>query len=105
MKQYIHSIGSIDSQYLEELKEKIEHPTWFNYCINDFGDTVELAYEYDKETIVVPKEKFIPKRYPEYHLGDKVGRIDGTRTGVIYKIDWIWHYDSSADAYNGYRNP
>ena len=80
MKQYIHSIGSIDIQYLEVLKETIEHPTRFEYCINDFGDTVELAYEFGKETIIVPKEKFIPKRYPEYHLGDKVERIDGTRT-------------------------
>ena len=95
MEQYIHSIGSIETQYLEELKEKIEYPARFDYCINDFGDTIELAYEYDKETIIVPKDKFILKRYPEYHLGDKVERIDGTRTGVIYRIYWVWHYDDS----------
>lgn len=29
MKQYIHSIGSIDTQYLEELKGTIEYPTRF----------------------------------------------------------------------------
>ena len=103
MEQYIHSIGSIETQYLEELKEKIEYPARFDYCINDFGDTIELAYKYDKETIIVPKDKFIPKRYPEYHLGDKVERIDGTRPGVIYRIYWVWHYnDSDADYFAYY---
>lgn len=102
MEQYIHSVGSIDSGYLEELKEKTEYPARFDYCINDLGDTVELAYEYGKETIIVPKDRFIPKRYPEYHLGDKVERIDGTRTGVIYRIYWVWHYDDSDADYFAY---
>ena len=102
MEEYIHSIGVIDTQYLEELKERIEHPSRFDYCINNFGDTIELAYEYGKETIIVPKNKFTPKLYPEYHLGDKVERIDGTRTGIIYRIYWVWHYDDNKKDYFAY---
>ena len=85
MKQYINSIGSVEPEYLEQLRATQEQPGKYDYCINDQGDTVELAYEYGKDTIIVPKDKFNPEHYPEFHLGDKVERTDGTRTGIIYR--------------------
>lgn len=65
MKRYVNSIGLIEPEYLETLRETTEQPGKYNYCINDFGDTVELAYEYGK-----------PAYYPDFHLGDKVKRIE-----------------------------
>ena len=97
MKEYINSIGSIESQYREQLKDTVECPGKYDYCINDLGDTVELAYEYGSDTIIVPKNKFFPERYPEFHLGDKVERIDSTRSGVIYSIYWVQHYSDKPD--------
>lgn len=102
MKRYINSIGSIDPEYLERLTVTTEQPGKYDYCINDLGDTVELAYEYEKGTIIVPKDKFNPTHYPEFHLGDRVERIDGTRKGVIYKIYWVWHYSGEGDYFAYY---
>ncbi len=42
MKQYINSIGSVDPEYLEQLRATQEQPGKYDYCINDQGDTVEL---------------------------------------------------------------
>ena len=97
MDGFKDSIGYIDTQYQEYLSRSIDHPGKYDYCINDLGDSVELAYEYGKETIIVPKDKFSPKYYLEYHLGDKVERTDGTRVGVIYRIYWVWHYSGKDD--------
>ena len=102
MKKYINSIGSIEYEYLEQLRKTIEQPGKFDYCVSDLGDTVELAYEYGKDTIIIPKDKFTPKYYPEFYLGDKVQRTDGSRTGVIYRIQWIWHYSSDKPDYFAY---
>ena len=102
MKQYINSIGSVDPEYLEQLRATQEQPGKYDYCINDQGDTVELAYEYGKDTIIVPKDKFNPEHYPEFHLGDKVERTDGTRTGIIYRIYWVWHYSGEGDYFAYY---
>ena len=102
MKQYINSIGSIEPEYLEILSITTEQPGKYDYCINYFGDTVELTHEYGEDTIIVPKDKFKPMHYPEFHLGDKVERIDGTRTGIIYKIYWVWHYSGEGDYFAYY---
>ena len=102
MKQYINSIGSIVHEYLELLGETIVQPGKYDYCINDLGDKVELAYEYGKDTIIVPKDKYNPTHYPEFHLGDKVERIDGTRTGIIYRVYWVWHYSGEGDYFAYY---
>ena len=102
MEQYTNSIGTIDNEYLEELKTSVEYPASYNYCTNDFGDTVELAQEYDKDRIIVPKDKFTPKLYPEFHLGDRVERTDGSRQGLIYRIYWVWHYESDKKDYFAY---
>lgn len=92
MKRYVNFIGLIKPEYLETLRETTEQPGKYNYCINDFDDTVELAYEYGKNTIIVPKDKFKPAYYPDFHLGNKVKRIDGTRTGIIYKVYWVYYF-------------
>lgn len=97
MNDYTNSIGHINSDYLEELKNTTDMPARYDYCVKDLGDKVELAHEYGEDTIIIPKDKFIPERYPEFHLGDMVERVDGTRKGVIYKIYWVWHYSGEDD--------
>ena len=101
-KRYIDSIGSIESDHLKLLSAETENPSNYDYCINDLGDRVELACEYGGDTIIVPKDKFEPKLYPEFHLGDKVERTDGTRTGIIYKIYRVWHYSGEGDYFAYY---
>ena len=35
--------------------------------------------------------------YPKFLPGDRVERIDGTRTGVVYNVLWIEHSDGNPD--------
>lgn len=102
MEKYINSCGHIKYEELEKLSKTIDTPGRFQYCVKDLGDKVELADEYGMDTIVVPKDIFTPERYPEFHLGDKVERIDGTRKGVIYKIYWVTHYSKEPNYFAYY---
>ena len=101
MKQFVNSIGTVEPEYLK-IMSAVEQPGRFDYCVNDLGDSVELACEYGGETVIVPKDKFRPEFYPEFHLGDRVARTDGTRTGVIYRIYRVWHYSGEGDYFAYY---
>jgi len=102
LEKYENSMGFIKYEECVKLSKTVDTPGRFQYFVKDLGDKVELVDENGMETLIVPKEIFKPERYPEFHLGDKVERIDGTRKGIIYKIYYVTHYSDKPDYFAYY---
>ena len=99
MESYKNSYGQYedDKSLILELNgnEKEYHSCQF--CVNDDGKVVTLTNSDKTTTIKLKKNDFEVIGYPEFLPGDKVERIDGTRTGVVYDVWWIEHGDDEED--------
>jgi hypothetical protein len=98
-ESYINSFGQYrdDKSIIIELNGNEEDYHWCRFCIADDGDVVTLVNRDKTTTIKIKKEDFEVIGYPAFLPGDKVERIDGTRTGVVYDVWWIQHGDDTED--------
>lgn len=99
MESYKNSYGQYedDKSIIIDLvgDEKKYHSCQF--CIDDDGEIVALTNNDKSTTIKIKKSNFEVIGYPEFFPGDKVERIDGTRTGIVYDVLWIEHSDEEED--------
>ena len=99
MDSYKNSYGQYeDNKNLRlDLKGKEEEYHSCQFCIEDDGEVVTLTNRDKTTTIKIKKKDFEVIGYPEFLPGDKVERVDGSRTGIVYDVWWIEHGDGDDD--------
>ena len=99
MESYKYSYGQFedDKSIVLEIIGDEEKFHSCQFCIGDDGKVITLTNS-DKTTKVrIKREDYDLIGYPKFLPGDRVERIDGTRTGVVYNVLWIEHSDGNPD--------
>lgn len=99
MESYKNSYGQYrdDRSIIIELVGDEEQYHYCQFCTEDDGDILTLVDRDRTTTVKIKKKDFRVIGYPAFLPGDKVERIDGTRTGIVYDVWWIEHSDDIED--------
>lgn len=99
MNSYKNSYGQYedDKSIILELEGNEKEYHFCQFCIDDDGEVVTLVNKDKTTKIKMKKKDFEVIGYPDFFPGDKVERVDGTRTGIVYDVWWIEHGDDEED--------